>query len=907
VRRTGSVVLLVMAAALLPIGLVAGWARDTIYDSTTFSDRAVAVLDSPVVRNELAQRLTEQLVLSGNQEAVNFRPGLELAIQAGVDTDSFRSIFRTAVRRTHQAVITGHGGAAGLNLADSVAVITSTLQLPGTAAPGAEGGGLGSSLTDVTSRMGRLGVWKLDDTISAIAGGSIIGAAVLAGLALALATDRRRCARRLGSALVVDGLAVLALLFGVQWWASHQVHGSLGRAIGDAIFHATSDLRLLALWLSAYGVVVVAAASSSTTRYTPSVLRRRVGAWIEARRRSRLGTVALGVLVLAAGVTVIDDPSAVTRLLALGVGLWVSYLGGTEILRVARAAPLGRNARTRWRRSGMVAATVAVLVVVISGALVVSVRRAARRADAAGQTPCNGEVAFCDLRLDQVVFPGTHNSMSSSLYPGFLFGEQINTIKGQLNSGIRALLIDTHYGVPSTLRVPGSDTPLVLTDRAAELATPPGEDIDQAVADRAARLAARAPRAADAAREIYLCHNYCELGAVSFSGVLTDIKDFLDRNPDEVLMTIIQDATTPQDTADAVEAAGLGDRVATLHTGQPLPTLGELIDSGRRLVVFAEQDGPGAPAWYQPAYDWFQETPYNYRSTADFTCRPNRGSTANPFFLMNHWVTSDPPDPGQAAAVNSNDVLRRRISTCVAQRGVLPTVVAVNFSEKGNLISTVRAINRAKLHQVRTVSRRPSDTGPAPVATPRITITVGPSPTVPAPDTLTSLTGGTPDRFCAALPAAVDAVVAWANTILGEGPPDNGLTDLAYGPVLVRELTAYVDAAPIELGERARPLLSRAQSAVAALRDLGYSDAAIGHLADEAATVLSATGTDPVEAKSTLVAILREQLSADRLDNAAIVFGAGQPDPATLLDLGYVPDALSEAAGFRCSAVLASF
>ena len=65
----------------------------------------------------------------------------------------------------------------------------------------------------------------------------------------------------------------------------------------------------------------------------------------------------------------------------------------------------------------------------------------------------------CDLPLDQVVFPGTDNSMSSALYPGWLFGEQVNTIKAQLNAGVRALLIDTDYGVPSTAYLPGSGSP----------------------------------------------------------------------------------------------------------------------------------------------------------------------------------------------------------------------------------------------------------------------------------------------------------------------------------------------------------------------------------------------------------------------------------------------------------------
>ena len=103
------------------------------------------------------------------------------------------------------------------------------------------------------------------------------------------------------------------------------------------------------------------------------------------------------------------------------------------------------------------------------------------------------------------MFAGSHNSMSSALYPGWLFAEQTSTLKGQLDAGIRALLIDTHYGVPSTARLPGSETPVIITDRAAELATPPGDSYDEAIAARAQQVAANAPPKAGARDEASIC------------------------------------------------------------------------------------------------------------------------------------------------------------------------------------------------------------------------------------------------------------------------------------------------------------------------------------------------------------------------------------------------------------------
>jgi hypothetical protein len=57
---------------------------------------------------------------------------------------------------------------------------------------------------------------------------------------------------------------------------------------------------------------------------------------------------------------------------------------------------------------------------------------------------CNGSHALCGRRLDQVVFPGTHNSYAASEQPGWHFAPQRRGIGRQLDDGIRALLLDVH-------------------------------------------------------------------------------------------------------------------------------------------------------------------------------------------------------------------------------------------------------------------------------------------------------------------------------------------------------------------------------------------------------------------------------------------------------------------------------
>jgi len=200
-RRVASIVLLVVAGISFPVLVLANWAGSTLYDSDTFSERAVEPLNSEAVREELARRLTAQLVQAGNQQATSFRPAFELALEGVIDTDTFKSIFRNAIRHTHESIIEqgDGGGRQGLDLGASFALITSSLQAGG---GGDQQGasGLDNSLSDVTSKIDDLGLWDAEGIVGQISAAAlVIGLAATVGSIL-LAEDRRRAVRRLGIA-----------------------------------------------------------------------------------------------------------------------------------------------------------------------------------------------------------------------------------------------------------------------------------------------------------------------------------------------------------------------------------------------------------------------------------------------------------------------------------------------------------------------------------------------------------------------------------------------------------------------------------------------------------------------------------------------------------------------------------
>jgi hypothetical protein len=61
--------------------------------------------------------------------------------------------------------------------------------------------------------------------------------------------------------------------------------------------------------------------------------------------------------------------------------------------------------------------------------------------------------------------------------------------------------------------------------------------------------------------------------------------------------------------------------------------------------------------------------------------------------VINNWVQSQTPSQDDAAKVNAYDTLLDRVRRCQKLRGQFPNLIAVDFSEKGDLFRVVNTIN----------------------------------------------------------------------------------------------------------------------------------------------------------------------------------------------------------------------
>ncbi len=198
---------------------------------------------------------------------------------------------------------------------------------------------------------------------------------------------------------------------------------------------------------------------------------------------------------------------------------------------------------------------------------------------------------------------------------------------------------------------------------------------------------------AGTAYDVYLCHVFCELGAAPMVDEMRTLRGFLDRHPDEVVVVVVEDHVPPDRIATVLRDAGLEPKLLPVPDRSALPTLGDMLSSGRPLQVSLE-NGDGGPTLPNTFRALVQETPFTFRRPraleAASSCRTNRGRVGAPVFQFNHWVT--PAEPFTARRVNSS-VLRARLERCTAVRGRGPTLVAVDFAEQGDVFGIVDEMN----------------------------------------------------------------------------------------------------------------------------------------------------------------------------------------------------------------------
>ena len=694
-RRAIVISLIILGIILGVLGTTMVYVWDAVVDSDEAAQRAVNALSQPEIRELIAERVVDQIVVVA-PDALAVRPLLKQVVMGVLAAPSFQSVLQRALRDLHQTIFIGNTNTLTVELTDMVLVVKTQVSALSPELGAQIPDEITDTLIDIQSDPLLLEVVRAGEVIRVLALAlPLLTLAAFAG-AILLAADRRRTLVWVGFGVIGAGLFILiaeeAGRLLVAGLFESETAALVARVSWDAF---AADLGFWGLIVAGAGAVLVAALWWMSEPIDLVARLGRASRFLQppAATLPRLGWVMACTIVGALLVLAWQEALRVMVTLA-GVVFLVNALG--ELLRLIAPRSLtpdsltpapGREAGSGGgRKILLLGGGLAVAAAIIVGGFFAIQRSGGGDILAQPANPaCNGHILLCDRPFDDVVIAATHNSMSSAA-DEFLLANHARGIIPQLESGYRGLLIDVHYGIQS------ERAPVVVTDISA-LTPEKREQLVQDLGEAAVRSAEELRQRNDNAggvRELYLCHRLCEIGASRFAVALEGIRTWMDDNPREVLVIIIEDHAAPDDVADAFVKAGLLPYTHTQYPGVPWPTLREMIDSGRRLVVLAENDTGGVP-WYHDAYTYTQETPYSFETVEQFNCAANRGRPDSPLFMINHWVT--PAFAGTGAVANSAETLNRRVAECLETRGLTPNIIGVDFYGIGDAVAVAGALN----------------------------------------------------------------------------------------------------------------------------------------------------------------------------------------------------------------------
>ena len=700
-RKLASVTCGTLGLLLVFVSVLIGYTRRSLFDERAFSIRVASSLENPHVAGFAAQQIADA-VIGAKPDLIGVRPLLVGLCQSIVSSPPFRAAVRRGARVLHHSITTGQAREIVLTVKDVGAVFESAVATQPELVKKLPKG--------VTTTLGRLeslpggeraaAIVRFAGRVRALAIGLLVLGVALCVVSVRLADERRRSIVRLG--LGLTGLAlVLAITarFGGAFLSLSMRHDELAPVLAGVAGAFLSGLMIWAIALGLTGLVV-AAASASLLERVP------IAAWFDGGRRWLIGPqprmrvrLLRGLLGAGAGAAILMWPGPSLTVLAWFAGGIVAFAGLRESFiaslhllpqmepKVART----RGETPRGPSLGRAMALVGGLALLAIAGMVWIVTRPDAEAAVGEVRAYNGLPQLGDRRLDEVVFPTTHNSMGGGDVEGWMFPNQSAGIRRQLDDGIRGFLLDIHYGVPAGNYIK------THIDSAGNSMEKYAREVGDEGMKAATRIRDRLVGVETGKMGIYMCHGFCELGALGFVDALEEMRDFLVANPGEVLVVVLQDeSVAAADIERCFVESGLIDFVYKGPLGPPWPTLREMVESDQRVLVMTENLRDGI-AWCHPAFDVLQETPYTFHAPTEFSNAPNRGSPKGTLFLMNHWIESTPmPKPSNALVVNTRDVLRERIRKFRKERGHVPNLVAVDFYQEGDLVAVVRELNEGR-------------------------------------------------------------------------------------------------------------------------------------------------------------------------------------------------------------------
>jgi hypothetical protein len=342
----------------------------------------------------------------------------------------------------------------------------------------------------------------------------------------------------------------------------------------------------------------------------------------------------------------------------------------------------------------------------------------------------NGSAQLWERRYNEVAYPATHNGQS---HIDSAVQNQSLPLLEQLEKGIRATKIhvwqdfDKNSGSSAAFVCHGVTKELLegaylekVVEKVPRMFRGWAQDILKQM-EPVNELIRDACRAAygegDKDGMIPFKHCILDPSKRTLATLLGEVKQFMDKNPHEVITLILEDHTKNLDRlAQDFEKSGLNSYVHAQDINEQWPKLGAMISSNKRLVVFVHgaDDLPyNKYPWMHYIWNFAWDTEWDFRDASDLRDQnkdtmPKRGVAAfqarkqgpkNKVFIVNHFVTPlTGGSKSEAKKANRKSCLQSRIDRLVKASGQIPNIIQVDFFQDpgSDIFDVVQSLNADK-------------------------------------------------------------------------------------------------------------------------------------------------------------------------------------------------------------------
>ena len=164
------------------------------------------------------------------------------------------------------------------------------------------------------------------------------------------------------------------------------------------------------------------------------------------------------------------------------------------------------------------------------------------------------------------------------------------------------------------------------------------------------------------------------------------IKNYLDNNPDKILTLFLDFNINVNELSEVVDQSGIQQYLFIRDLRDDWPAVKDMVDSGKRLVLFGMQEHRSSPDWLHYIWDYAVEPYFSVLEAPVFTGDYLRGESENTLLIYNNYNYLNPTDRN-FYDINQNPYLIEHVKAIWKNTGKTPNFIFLD--RYGNWILNV--------------------------------------------------------------------------------------------------------------------------------------------------------------------------------------------------------------------------